>query len=204
MRIEDTRGQQCPAPIIAAKKVLKEIGLGGSFTVLTDNQTSYNNLSRFFKDNNSEFQVTESGGTWTMTVTKIKGKVEITDVNAYCKPEIPHFNKGNFVISFSSDKMGEGDEKLGYLLLVNFVKAIMDLDVLPSKIVFYNKGVYIGTEESLVIEHLRELEKMGVELFLCGTCIKHYFLEDKIKIGSVSNMFEIAQIMASASSVIKP
>jgi len=204
MRIVDTKGQLCPAPIIAAKKVLKEIGVGESFTLLTDNQTSYNNLSRFFKDNNAQFNVTQSGGTWNMVVTKIKGKVEITDVEAYCKPEIPHFNKGNFVIAFSSDKMGEGDEKLGYLLLANFVKAVRDLDVLPSKMVFYNKGVYMGTEESFVIEHLMELEKMGVELFLCGTCIKHYFLEDKIKIGTVSNMFEIAQIMASASSVIKP
>ena len=204
MRIVDTKGQLCPAPIIAAKKVLKEIVTGDSFTILTDNQTSYNNLSRFFKDNNAQFIVTESGGTWTMTVTKIKGRVEITDAEAYCKPEIPHFNKGNFIIAFSSDKMGDGDEKLGYLLLANFVKAIRDLDDLPSKMVFYNRGVFMGSDESFIIEHLRELEKMGVELFLCGTCIKHYFLEDKIKIGSVSNMFEIAQIMASASSVIKP
>ena len=204
MRIVDTKGQLCPAPIIAAKKVLKEIGVGESFMVLTDNQTSYNNLTRFFKDNNAQFIATESGGTWSMKVTKIMGRVEITDAEAYCRPEIPHFNTGNFVISFSSDKMGEGDEKLGFLLLSNFVKAVRDLDVLPSKMVFYNKGVYMGTEESLVIEDLRELEKMGVELLLCGTCIKHYFLEDKIKIGAVSNMFEIAQIMASASSVLKP
>jgi selenium metabolism protein YedF len=204
MRIVDTKGQLCPAPIIAAKKVLKEIGVGELFMVLTDNQTSYNNLSRFFKDNNAQFIVTETEGTWTMTVTKIKGKAEITDAEAYCKPEIPHFNKGNFVVAFSSDKMGEGDDNLGFLLLSNFVKAIIDLDVLPARIVFYNKGVFLGTGDSEVIGHLREIEKMGVELFLCGTCISYYSLEEKIKIGSISNMFEIAQMMASASSVIKP
>ena len=53
MRIVDTKGQLCPAPLIAAKKALKETTEGESFIVLTDNKTSFDNLSRFLKDNNS-------------------------------------------------------------------------------------------------------------------------------------------------------
>jgi hypothetical protein len=70
--------------------------------------------------------------------------------------------------------------------------------------VFYNRGVFLGKIDSAALELLKDLERMGVSLFLCGTCIKHYSLEDKIYIGSVSNMFEIAQIMSSAGKVIKP
>ena len=36
MRIIDTKGQLCPAPLIATKKALKETILGESFIVLTD------------------------------------------------------------------------------------------------------------------------------------------------------------------------
>ena len=100
--------------------------------------------------------------------------------------------------------MGEGDPELGTLLMTNFVKAVHDLDILPSKIVFYNRGVFLGKKDSAEIELLKDLERMGVSLFLCGTCINHYSLKDEIVVGAISNMFEIAQIMSSAGKVVKP
>jgi hypothetical protein len=75
---------------------------------------------------------------------------------------------------------------------------------LPKKMVFYNNGVKLGAIGSPVFEHLREIEKMGVGLLLCATCAKYYSLEEKIKVGSLSNMYEIAQVMASAGNVLKP
>ena len=45
---------------------------------------------------------------------------------------------------------------------------------------------------------------MGVELLFCATCVNYYSLEDKIKIGTLSNMYEIVQTMASASNIVKP
>jgi len=59
MRIVDTKGQLCPAPLIAAKKALKETAVGESFEVLTDNKTSFDNLSRFLSDNKAKFLVRE-------------------------------------------------------------------------------------------------------------------------------------------------
>ena len=204
MRIVDTQGQLCPAPLIATKRALKETKVSESFQVITDSITSLNNLSRFLTDNNTNFQVVENSGVWTLTITKSTAELVKPKAETYCVSDIPHFTNGNFVISFSSDKMGEGDEKLGDLLMTNFVKAIKDLDELPHKMVFYNKGVLLGSENSPVIDHLKEIEKMGVKLFLCATCVNHYSLEGKITIGTLSNMFEIVQIMASSSNVIKP
>jgi selenium metabolism protein YedF len=100
--------------------------------------------------------------------------------------------------------MGEGDEDLGRLLTGNFIKALKDLDHLPAKIVFYNKGVMLGRVGSPYESDLSELEKMGVTLLFCATCIDHYTIRDQVRIGHFSNMFEIAQTMASASHVIKP
>ncbi len=204
MRIVDTKGQLCPAPLIATKRAIKETPVGESFLVLIDNKVSFANVSRFLKDNNTAFTSTEKDGTWTLTVTKSAGELIKPDTAEYCETDIPHFQKGDFVVAISSNRMGEGDEKLGTLLMVNFIKAVHDLDILPSKMVFYNSGVILGRKDSEVIEQLKDLERMGVALFLCGTCINHYSLQEEIKIGTVSNMFEIAQIMSSAGKVVKP
>lgn len=204
MKTVDTKGQLCPAPLIATKRALKETQQGESFIVLTDNQTSFTNVSRFLKDNNTPFTSTGKDGIWTLTVTKSPGELSKPNVEEFCEVEVPHFQKGDYVIAISSDMMGEGDTDLGTLLMINFIKAIHDLDILPSKMVFYNRGVLLGKDDSAVLELLFNLERMGVALFLCGTCINHYSLEDKIHIGTVSNMFEIAQIMSSAGKVIKP
>ena len=204
MRTIDTKGQLCPAPLIATKKALKDAGVGESFIVLTDNQTSLNNLSRFLKDNNTDFKVNEEEGVWRLTITKTTGGVAQVSAEGYSTSAVKHFEKGNFVIVVASDKMGEGDDKLGYLLMCNFIKALKDLDSLPQKMVFYNKGVTLATNNSPVIEDLKDLEKMGVVLLLCATCVNHYCLEKSVDAGSLSNMYVIAEVMTSAGNIIRP
>ena len=204
MRIVDTKGQLCPAPLIAAKKALKETSVGESFIVLTDNQTSLNNLSRFLKDNNADFQVSETAGVWTLTITKTTGDVTLAKAEEYCNSSVSHFQKGNFIVVLASDKMGEGDDELGHLLMNNFIKALKDLDILPQKMVFYNSGVKLAANDSPVIEHLKDLEKMGVELLLCATCVNHYSIESIVGAGTLSNMYAIAEVMASAGNIVRP
>lgn len=204
MRIVDTKGQFCPAPLIAAKKALRETVSGESFILLTDNQTSFDNLSRFLKDNNADFQVSKDGEVWSLTITRSEGSVSEVRAEDYCAPSITHFEKGNYIVVISSDKMGEGDEELGHLLMVNFIKAIKDLDKLPLKIVFYNKGVMVATNNSPVIDHLKDLEKMGVGLLLCATCVNHYSLAESIGAGTLSNIYTIAEVMTSGVNIIKP
>ena len=204
MRIVDTKGQKCPEPLIAAKKALKDTAAGESFILLTDNQTSFNNLSRFLNDNNTGFTVSEAEGVWTLTIAKTRGMEPSLKAEDYCNSDVSHFEKGNFIIVVSSDKMGEGDDALGHLLMVNFIKALKDLDRLPHKMVFYNNGVKLVTDSSPVIEHLKDLEKMGVELLLCATCVNHYSIESVVAAGTLSNMYAIAEVMASAGNIIKP
>jgi selenium metabolism protein YedF len=204
MRIVDTKGQLCPAPIIAAKRALKETITGESFVLITDNKTAYENLISFFKDHKTETQCSESQGVWTFTITKISGPAVKAQPEEFNDIAVSHFEKGNYVVVISSDKMGEGDEKLGHLLMTTFIKAIKDTEKLPEKILFYNNGVKLVTKTSPDIDNLRDLEKMGVELLLCGTCVNHYSLESVVGAGSISNMFIMTEIMASSAKVIKP
>ena len=204
MKTVDARGQLCPAPLILTKRALDETVKGDSFILIIDNQVSFANVSRYLKDNGIKFSVVENNDVWTLTVEKNNTTSTEHKVESYCSDNIPHLQKGDFVITISSDKMGEGDPELGTLLMINFIKAIRDLDTLPSKMTFYNRGVFLGRKDSPVYELLKDLEQMGVALYLCGTCINHYSLADEIDIGMVSNMFEIAQIFASSGKVVKP
>lgn len=200
----DTRGQLCPAPLIAAKKALKEVSEGESFIILTDNGTSFNNLKKFLNDNKAGIEIEEGRGEWKITVKKTSSFAYKKKAEDYCQPEVAHFEKGDFVIVVSSDRMGEGDEELGKLLIGNFIKAIKDLDKLPDKIIFYNSGVRLVVKDSANIDHLRQLEKMGVEILLCATCVNYYKLEETTGAGQLSNMYTIAEAMAKASKIIKP
>jgi selenium metabolism protein YedF len=204
MRIVDTRGQLCPAPLIAAKRALKETPDGDSFQLLTDNQTSFNNVSRFLKDNNTTFLSGETEGVWTMTITKGRGDISRARPEDYCTGTIPHFHKGDFIVVITSDKMGEGDIELGQLLMSNFIKALKGLDKLPGKMVFYNKGVTLVTKTSQLIDDLKDLEKMGVELLLCATCTDHYAITDSVGAGTLSNMYTLAEVMSSAGNIVRP
>ena len=204
MRIVDTKGQLCPAPLIAAKKALKETTVGEPFIVLTDNKTSFNNLCRFLKDNKADWQVSESNGVWSLTVTRQAGDIVQTKAEEYCTTTISHFEKGNYIVAITSDKMGEGDDELGHLLISNFIKALKDLDKLPQHMVFYNKGVTLAVKDSPVIEHIKDLEKMGVEIHLCATCVNHYKIENNVAVGNLSNMYSIAEVMASAGNIVRP
>jgi selenium metabolism protein YedF len=204
MIIADTSGQLCPAPLIATKRALRETAVGESFQVITDSRTSFSNISRFLRDNNVGFSFTESNGIWILTVKKTGSTGETTDPSEYCTIDIPHFSKGSYIVVFSSDKMGEGDDDLGSLLMSNFIRAVKELDLLPDKMLFYNSGVHLVSDQSPVAGQLRELEKMGVTLLVCETCTKHYSISENVTAGILSNMFEITQAMASAGNIIKP
>ena len=44
----------------------------------------------------------------------------------------------------------------------------------------------------------------GVEVMTCGTCLNHYGLTEKLAVGSVTNMYVIAQTMMEADHIVKP
>ena len=104
----------------------------------------------------------------------------------------------------SADHMGEGDEELGKVLIKGFIYALTEQDVLPQTILFYNGGAKLTCEESPTLEDLKSLEAQGVEILTCGTCLNHYGLTDKLQVGSVTNMYVIAEKMLGAGNVVKP
>ena len=121
--------------------------------------------------------------------------------DAACQPDC---RRKGMVVVLSSNRMGQGDEILGKLLMKGFVYALTEQDSLPETILLYNSGAYLSCEGSDNVEDLRNLEAQGVEILTCGTCLNHYGLGDKLKVGSVTNMYEIAERMTGARLLVRP
>jgi len=83
MKIVDTRGLVCPAPLIKTRQGLTEAGAGEPVQIIIDNPTSLSNVKRYLTDNKLRFLVTEEGGVNMVTVTGRAG----TEIKAETKAE---------------------------------------------------------------------------------------------------------------------
>ncbi|MGB8489856.1 MAG: sulfurtransferase TusA family protein [Bacteroidales bacterium] len=70
MKIVDTRGNPCPAPLIATRSALKEAKASERFEVMTDSPNAFRNISTFLTDNNISFSASGGEGLWILTITK--------------------------------------------------------------------------------------------------------------------------------------
>lgn len=200
MKTIDVKGKQCPMPLIETKKALKEIGENESLQILIDNPTSAKNVSHFLNDNNISFTEQKNGSVIELMVNHNGKSLEEVDETAYCEVDLPQ--AANYVVLMSKDRIGEGSDELGEALAGAMLNTLNSMDPLPDKILFMNSGINLVVDGSLVLESLQELEKKGVELIVCGTCLDYFGKMDDLKAGRVSNMLDILQSMKAAGKVL--
>ena len=99
------------------------------------------------------------------------------------------------VLLLGSEGMGRGDDSLGLTILGNFLKALVGNPLRPDKIVCWNAGVKILTDDSPVLETLQVLEGVGVEILACKTCVEHFGLQGKLQAGQISTMPIISDLL---------
>ena len=100
--------------------------------------------------------------------------------------------------------MGYGNDDLGALLMKAFIHTAVDLERLPDMMILYNTGVKLAAPDSGALDDLKALEKKGVKILVCGTCVNFFDLTGKIGAGTVSNMYDIAGALSSAGRIVKP
>jgi selenium metabolism protein YedF len=107
------------------------------------------------------------------------------------------------VVLITSDCFGTGDRQLGGILMKAFLNTLWDASPKPRKIMFINDGVRLTVEGSEVLEALDLLEKDGVEIFSCGTCLEFYGLTDRLRVGQVTNMYDTVDSLLASDKIIK-
>jgi len=106
------------------------------------------------------------------------------------------------VIVIRSESMGAGDAGLGAKLLGNFLRTLPSVEPRPAAIIFYNASVRMLGEGSPHLDALRELDEAGVELLACVTCLEFFSLRERMVVGQVSNMREIATRLMRADKAV--
>lgn len=228
----DAKGKPCPQPVILAMRALGGLKDGETLQVQVDNEAAVENLKRMAQKNGAAVQVKADGANWTVEIVPADsvagagggtgsadaaqagqsaeeqtGQSALAQAGQSAEEQARQIcampARGPVVVAVGSAEMGNGDPRLGRILMKSFLYSLTQLDELPQTVLFFNGGVRMTTEGSESLEDLKALESQGVEILSCGTCLDFYGLKDKLLVGGITNMYVIAQTMAGAGNVVK-
>jgi selenium metabolism protein YedF len=189
----DARGQGCPRPVMMAEEALSKIQ-EGIVEVLVDNEDSALNVAGFAAQNALFAETKPEGRDWRVKIVKgYMCKVQSSEF-----PRQSHSGAGSvqsekaehnktLLLVIGSDIMGR-EEELGKTLMKAFFETMKVYKQLPHTMFFLNTGVNLTTINAEIVGLLREMEKMGVEIYSCGTCLTKYNLESELKVGRRGTM----------------
>ncbi len=188
----DLRKLPCPEPVLRVKDLL-DATAEGVLTVVVDNGAAMENVSRFARSQGFTVEARAVGEDFEITIAK----------GFDCRlpepaQEAATAQKRAFL--FLSDTIGENRE-LGAILTKAFFSALPRATVLPARIIFLNSSVKLASEGSEVLEDLAVLQKDGVEILSCGTCLDFFGLKEKLKAGRITNMYDTVETLTSGFSV---
>ncbi len=195
----DCRGLACPKPVLQTKDALEKID-DEFLYVIVDNEAAKNNVTRFAESQGCEVSVEQDGDIFTL---KLRKKTKAVPFSGPITCET-FSSAADWAVVVNSDVLGKGDKDLGHKLMDAFIHTLMELSVQPRTLIFYNRGVLLALNDCPFIDALRRMEEQGVAILVCGTCLKHYNVEEKLGVGRVSNMFEILETISKASKVLTP
>lgn len=199
----DASGQACPLPVMMAKK---EIDAGTTdFTITVDNDMAVENLKKLANSQNFLATVILKEEAHFILEFHLEAAGEnpgSPQAPAPQKSSIDSATPGSWAIFMGRDIIGSGDYELGRSLARMYFYTISQGKDIPQSILFMNNGVKLPTLDDQVVTHLKVLAERGVEILVCGTCLDYYRLKDQLKIGELSNMYDITERMAAATKVI--
>ena len=106
------------------------------------------------------------------------------------------------VILLTSNGMGKGPEELQLMLIGKYLQLLGQGEDFPAAICFYTEGVKLVIDGSQVLEQLVAMEKKGIWLIVCSTCLNYFGLADKVKIGIIGGMTDILEAQLRVEKVI--
>lgn len=194
----DARGMNCPLPVIHTKKALEKIEKE-TVTTIVDNEIAKENVLKLVKSMDLEADVKQDQGNYYIDI--FKGDQAETTGSESSDIRRDAEGKEDTIILITKDKLGEGSDELGALLMSSYLYTLTEVLPYPAGIIFLNGGVELTVEGSESLEHIRTLESNGVEILSCGTCLDYFGLNDKLAVGLVSNMYTIVEKLNETDNI---
>ncbi|WEG74201.1 sulfurtransferase-like selenium metabolism protein YedF [Vagococcus intermedius] len=197
-------GDACPLPVIKTKRALKK---ANKVEVLVDNLIATQNLVKMAEQLGGNVSVVkENDNLYHVFLLKEENSLvtdsDITDITIE-ESKYNYKKEQPYIVVCSSEMMGAGETELSKLLIKSFLYALTEQDVLPEKVLLYNKGIYLGLKDSETVADLHLLEQAGVDIMSCGLCADYYGVTDDIEVGTITNMYAIIENMR-LYPVVKP
>ena len=193
------RGLACPAPVLQVRDLLAQESLS-ALAVLVDNEAARENVSRFLTHQGFQVTVEKVGDYFRVTGQGSEGSCEIMTESELAQVATGAIKK--ILVMITTDQLGHGDDGLGEALLITFLKTLKEMGPELWRLVFVNGGVKLTADPSPAVAILQELAASGVGILVCGTCLNHFQLLEKKRVGETTNMLDIVTSLQVADSVI--
>lgn len=198
-KIVDARGLACPQPVILTRKAM---ATADEVITIVDSITSRDNVKRMAEKAGSCVMIDEEEGVFFLHISNSDSRAQEIE-EARLEAEVASKAKLEpLVLVVSDKKMGSGDQQLGEILIRGFFHTLGEVRPLPQTIIFFNAGVWLVIDDSPVLGDLVALVEKGITILACGTCLGHYNITERLSVGIVSNMYDIAETMLSAGKVV--
>jgi len=217
----DAKGLPCPQPVVLAKKAFEEGGFD-LLKIAVDNNAAEENLKKLAqflgapclgRDMQKDctmlsFGPAAQGGAAAMALAASCSAAEaVPSADSAADRDsaggaADDERKGrDLTVFIPQNRIGGGDDELGQKLMQGFLYALAEGDERPGRIVFMNSGVRLLVRDSKALESVKRLEKDGVDIVACGTCVDFYRLKDDICAGRISNMYDIAGFLCAGRTL---
>lgn len=182
----DVRGLKCPEPLTKTQQELTSMS-EGILIVLVESPSNWN-IQKYAKKQGMDVEIIKHKDHYEVKITKTPYS---RPKENFLKRIIRDILKGNtgevqtnkdVLLIVGTDTMGK-EEAIGCVLMKGFFETMKVTKEIPHTIFFLNAGVKLTTTDKELIPILKEIEGMGVEIFSCGTCLKHFDLESELKVG---------------------
>ena len=196
----DARGLACPQPVVLT---LKAITNATEVTTIVDNQAAVENVTRLARSKGCSVEVAEKDDGIYLTIKREGASAEpaVTEHVVVCSTS--GAPAGPLVLFVPSDCFGRGPAELGERLMGALFHSLLEVTPKPKMIIFMNSGVKLVVEGSRALDDIKALAAQGIDILACGTCLSYFELTEKLAVGRISNMYDIATALLEAGKIVE-
>ena len=208
MIVVNATGRACPESVAMTRAALDKGA--EELEVLVDNPEAATNVKRLLEGRGFRVLLQDDDGRLKLTAGKKKepsasaspARAPQAPAPARAAPmPVPQPAEGLAVL-ITGKTLGRSDEELGEILVKGFLGALSQLDVPPRTVALINEGVKLALFDSSSCDHLKNLERKGTNILVCGTCVNHFGITDSVGAGVISTMFEIVEALNGSGRIL--
>ena len=208
MIVVNATGRACPESVAMTKAALDKGA--EELEVLVDNPEAATNVKRLLEGRGFRVLLQDEDGRLKLTagkktepsVSTSRASASQAQAPAPAAPmPVPQPAEGLAVL-ITGKTLGRNDEELGEILVKGFLGALSQLDVPPRTVALINEGVKLALFDSSSCDHLKNLERKGTNILVCGTCVNHFGITDSVGAGVISTMFEIVEALNGSGRIL--